>query len=311
MRHRTGVLLAAAVVAGMALAALPAVASVGDRPPPVERPASVLDPAGSPPAVPAPGRQRDAPPAPPQDPPPAPVKFVFADAGNYILYDAEPAIRAAFGNGTSSLFSTHTIGGFGLSQFPDLWRGVLGTDVPSNNPAVVVMMMGNADFAMARADPQLYRALLDEAVAKMSARGAKILWLGLPPLPPNVEDEIDRNNVNRMYADLQARYPDVVRYVSTDDVLGFHGVWVRSMPDDPDHRPIRKVKEDGSPDMHVCPEGAARLAQLVHDEVQSMVGNVPAEPWDWENGDWRWDPRYDDPIGACWSDSSVTGTAGL
>jgi hypothetical protein len=290
--------LAAAVVAGAGLAALPAVAAVGGHPG-VEQPASVLDSVGSAPASPVPvGPSASPPPAP--DPPTVPTKFVFADAGNYILYDAEPAIRAAFGDGMSSLFSTHTIGGFGLSQYTDLWRSVLGTDVPSNSPAVVVMMMGNADFEMARADPQWYRELLDESVAMMSARGAKILWLGLPPLPANVQDEIDRQNVNRMYADLQDRWPGVVRYVSTDDVLGFHGIWVRSMPDDPDHRPIRKVKEDGSPDQHVCPEGAARVAQLVHDEIQAMVGNAPAEPWDWENGNWRWDPRYDDPIGACW-----------
>ena len=97
------------------------------------------------------------------------------------------------------------------------------------------------------------------------------------------------------------------RYVSTDNVLGFEGVWVRSMPDDPDHRPIRKVKEDGSPDEHICPEGAARVAQLVHDEVQAMVGDVPAESWDWQNGDWRWDIRYDDPIGACEDGPSVAG----
>jgi hypothetical protein len=236
-----------------------------------------------------------------------PTQFVFADAGNYILYDAEPAIRAAFGDGSSSLFSTHTIGGFGLSQYPDLWHSVLGTDVPSNNPVVVVMMMGNADFAMAQADPAWYHELLEEAVALMTSRGAKILWLGLPPLPPDVHDEIDREHVNKMYADLAEEHPDVVRYASTDDVLGFHGIWVRSMPDDSEHRPIRKVKSDGSPDMHLCQEGAARLAQLVHDELGSMVGNVPAQPWDWQNGEWRWDIRYDDPIGACWNDGSAIG----
>ena len=299
------------MVAGAALAlAVPAVAAVGGRPEPLPaQSASVVDAVGSATGFPVPGGSEASPSTPPTDVPAVPTQFVFADAGNYILYDAEPAIRAAFGDGTASLFSTHTIGGFGLSQFTDLWRSVLGTDVPSNNPAVVVMMMGNADFEMARADPQWYRELLEEAVALMSSHGAKILWLGLPPLPANVQDEIDRKNVNGMYADLAYEHPDVVRYASTDDVLGFHGFWVRSMPDDREHRPIRKVKSDGTPDMHVCQEGAVRVAQLVHDEIQAMVGNAPAEPWDWENGDWRWDPRYDDPFGACWDNGPSVDAA--
>jgi hypothetical protein len=161
------------------------------------------------------------------------------------------------------------------------------------------MMMGNSDFEMARADPDWYRALLDEAVLMMTSRGAKVLWLGLPPLPPDVEDAVDRERVNALYAELPQRFPGLVRYVSTDNVLGFAGVWVRSMPDDPSHEPIRKVRPDGSPDMHVCPAGAERVARLVRDEVESMVAGVPYEPWGWESGDWRDDPRYDDPIGAC------------
>src|SRR5206468_1214160 len=188
----------------------------GGRSEPASLSASSADAVGSPPSLPVPGGSGPSPSTPPADAPAVPTQFVFADAGNYILYDAEPALRAAFGDGTASLFSTHTIGGFGLSQFPDLWHGVLGTDVPSNNPAVVVMMMGNADFEMARADPSWYHELLEEAVGLMPSRGAKILWLGLPPLPAYVQDEIDRARVNRMYADIADEHPDVVRYVSTD-----------------------------------------------------------------------------------------------
>jgi hypothetical protein len=71
------------------------------------------------------------------------------------------------------------------------------------------------------------------------------------------------------------------------------------MPDDPSRAPVRKVKPDGTPDEHVCPAGAARVARLVRDEIEAMVGGVPPEPAGWESGVWRDDLRYDSPARAC------------
>jgi hypothetical protein len=220
---------------------------------------------------------------------------VIADAGNSILFDAEPAIRAALG---ASPFFPHTIGGFGLSVTPDVWQGVFGHDVGADNPSVVVVMMGNRDFDAAVRDPLGYQANVDQAVRLVTARGTRVLWLGLPPLPPSVTDEARRRAVNAIYSALPARFPGLVRYVSLDDVLGAGGVWVRSLPTDGSTQLVRKVKPDGTPEEHLCQGGAVRVAELIRTQLADVV-SLPAAPSNWQQGSWRAEHRYDDPPGAC------------
>src|SRR5436853_19532 len=81
---------------------------------------------------------------------------------------AEPAIAAALG---SVRFVPHTIGGFGVSVTPEVWRGVFGHDVPADTPAVAVVLMGNRDFQAALQDPIGYQASVDEAVRLVTATG--------------------------------------------------------------------------------------------------------------------------------------------
>jgi hypothetical protein len=217
--------------------------------------------------------------------------LVVSDAGNSILFDAEPALAASL---APSAFRPHTIGGFGLSVFPEVWHGVFGTDVPADDPDVVVVMMGNKDFTAAVTDPVTYRAQLDEAVRLMTVKGARILWLGLPPHADLLEEQ-GRRAVNALFAELPIRFPGVVRYVPTDGVLGGPGgTYVRSMADGP----VRKLQPDGSFDEHLCPAGAVRLAQLVRDELAAFVA-VPPAPGGWQDQPWRGERRFDDPPGAC------------
>jgi hypothetical protein len=221
---------------------------------------------------------------------------VIATAGNSLLFDAEPALAANVG--PEVLFDPHALPAFGFTSYGPVWEAVLGQDVVSHDPDAVVMMMGNDDFELARNHPDWYRWLLDRAVTQMSSTGAQVLWLGLPPLP-DVEGELDRIEVNRLFAELPERFPGVVRYVSTDEALGFAGMWVRSRPDDPQHRPIRKLRPDGTPEQHLCQHGGVRLAELVRTELEAMLGPLPPAPWSWTYDSWRWDARYDDPSGAC------------
>lgn len=236
------------------------------------------------------------------DPPPATLAatadaarpLVIADAGNSMLFDAEPAIAAALG---SAEFRPHTIGALGLTVLPELWRGVFGNDIPSEDPAAVVVMLGNRDLAAAAADPDAYRANLDEAVRLLSSRGARILWLGLPPLAPDPATDAARAVVNTFFAELPGRFPGVVRYVPTDAVLGNpDGTWARTAPGGSE--PIRKVEPDGAPEDHLCQAGAVRVAELIRTELGRILPLPPA-PAGWEQAPWRADARYDDPIGAC------------
>lgn len=220
--------------------------------------------------------------------------LVVADAGNSMLFDAEPAIAAALGE---VQFRPHTIGALGLTVLPELWRGVFGRDVPGEDPDAVVVMLGNRDLLAATADPGAYRAHLDEAVRLLSSSGARILWLGLPPLAPDPVTDEARAVVNALFAELPDRFPGVVRYVPTDAVLGNpDGTWARTAPGGVE--PIRKVEPDGRPEDHLCQAGAVRVAELVRAELGRILPLPPA-PAGWDRAPWRADPRYDDPVGAC------------
>lgn len=220
--------------------------------------------------------------------------LVIADAGNSMLFDAEPAIAAALGD---VQFRPHTVGALGLTVLPELWRGAFGRDVPGEDPAAVVVMLGNRDLPAVVADPDAYRAALDEAVRLLSSRGARILWLGLPPLAPDPVTDAARALVNTLFAELPGRFPGVVRYVPTDAVLGNpDGTWARTAPGGVE--PIRKVEPDGRPEDHLCQAGAVRVAELVRAELGRILPLPPA-PAGWDQGSWRQDARYDDPVGAC------------
>ena len=220
--------------------------------------------------------------------------LVIADAGNSMLFDAEPAIAAALGD---VQFRPHTIGALGLTVLPELWRGVFGRDIPGEDPAAVVVMLGNRDLPAVVADPDAYRANLDEAVRLLSSRGARILWLGLPPLAPDPVTDAARALVNTLFAELPGRFPGVVRYVPTDAVLGnADGTWARTAPGGVE--PIRKVEPDGRPEDHLCQAGAVRVAELVRTELGRILPLPPA-PAGWDEAPWREDARYDDPVGAC------------
>ena len=229
--------------------------------------------------------------------PAPPHVFSVATAGNGILYDIEPALRASLG---TPQFFNHALGGFGISVLPDVWHGVFGNDVPSSNPDVVIVMMGQRDFPVALADPNAYRAELDDAVRMLSAKGARILWLGLPPQPPTMLDDAGRRAVNALFAELPQRFPGIVRYVPTDPVLAApDGSFARSLPDAGGRLvPVRKLQPTGIPDEHICPDGARRVAELVRAELAKVVALPPAPPL-WQSAEWRGEPRYDDPVGAC------------
>jgi hypothetical protein len=91
-----------------------------------------------------------------------------------------------------------------------------------------------------------------------------------------------------------------VRYVPTDSVLAAaDGSFARSLPDrDGEQVPVRKVQPTGVPDEHICPDGARRVAELVRSELAAVVP-LPDAPPLWQSAEWRAEPRYDDPTGAC------------
>jgi hypothetical protein len=65
------------------------------------------------------------------------------------------------------------------------------------------------------------------------------------------------------------------------------------------------IDGDGAPDrkpdgVHVCPQGAARFAAWLVDELAVRFDGVAPQPVTaWAAGTWSSDVRYDTPTGAC------------
>jgi hypothetical protein len=122
--------------------------------------------------------------------------------------------------------------------------------------------------------------VLDPWLQLITSRGASVIWIGNPAVG-NDEANAAFGALNEAYADLPNRWP-AVTYLSAQEALngpsaGFHdvitgedGAWVRT----------RQL--DG---LHLCPGGAARLAELVVAELESAWKATEAPGW--QDGAWR------------------------
>lgn len=230
-----------------------------------------------------------------------PVRVVVV--GDSVAYDAEPGIRAALEATGDVRVDARSYGGVGLLRpgVDDYLAEALAGD-----PDVVVVMLGGWDLGEVVVDPDGYARRLDEVAALLTAEGARVVWLSMPPTPPGEGIEEARRAANRLFAALANRHPSVV-HVATGPVLG-------GVPGGPDEgsgqaftrfRPgvdgsdvqVRKVR-DGRDDGHLCPGGAALLGRAVLDALGGLVDLESAEDG-WWAGAWTADARYDDPPGGC------------
>lgn len=73
--------------------------------------------------------------------------------------------------------------------------------------------------------------------------------------------------------------------------------WGTTMAVDIDGDAVPDRKPDG---VHVCPQGAARLAMWLLDDLAARVDGISVPPADrWVTGPWTSSERYDTPAGAC------------
>jgi len=215
--------------------------------------------------------------------------------GDSVTYDADPGLRAALEATGSVVVDTRSIGGVGLLR-PGIDDYL--DDALSDDPAVVVVMLGGWDLGEIVADPAAYAVRLDEVADRLTADGAHVVWLAMPPTPPGEGIEEARQTANGLFGDLGDRRSDV-DHVATGPLLGDEagaftrfraGVTGRDVQ-------VRKVR-DGRDDGHLCPGGAALLGQAVLDLIVDRFDvSEPSAEW-WE-GEWTTDARYDDPPGAC------------
>lgn len=210
--------------------------------------------------------------------------MTIGDSG---MYDATPGLRASFlAAGTRTSVET-AFPGIGLTNDARDWRTEWSEAVREHDPDLVLVMLGGFDLEFLEQEgPERYLEVVDEAVRTLSAEGGRVVWLSILPCGQQPDEEL-----NRLFATLPQRHPGTVTYLDT--AAAFPGCPTSFTAEDGSTVPLRKP--DG---WHLCPDGAARFAQYVHEQVAAM-GWAPPPVDGWELGDWRGEARYDDPPGGC------------
>jgi hypothetical protein len=224
--------------------------------------------------------------------------------GDSAMVDASPAIAAAFtATGANAVMAASP--GVGLTTDPAVfdWRHEYAQLVADHQPDLVVMMIGAWDIGYLKDNgPDAYLEVVDEAVDVLTAGGARVLWVSMPPGGTTPERPVDQ--VFRMLPD---RHPGVVAYIDIEASLrppdGASDIqaptgdvdWPRSYVD-VDGTTVLLRKPDS---WHFCPTGAQRLATAVNQGAADLGWAAVAPVGTWEQGDWRLDPRYDNPHGGC------------
>jgi hypothetical protein len=223
--------------------------------------------------------------------PPARVLFV----GDSMMGEVATATAAAL----SASRSTDSVGYLlqvGVLRLGDDWQTRWATELEERQPDVIAVMVGpwelsdttRADGTAWRlGDPGFldwYRTELEAWVDTLTSTGARVLWLGIPP----VRDETLAAPLSTLDAEFRALADDRpdVDYLDTGAALGsLSGEYVEV----DSASAVRLRMTDG---LHLCPEGAARIAEAVASQL--VVGPLDPERA-WRDGAWQIDADRFEP----------------
>ena len=229
----------------------------------------------------------------------APALRTVLTVGDGVMFDEQPALAAA-------LAPARQLGdayfGSGLTRPEQYdWEQQWSQLVAKEHPDVVTVLTGVWDArptievggqTLAIGTPewvQYYKGRVARAVEVLSAGGGTVAWV-----LPLSESDADKSGrlaiVDQTIRDTVAGDPRVV-VIDGDRLLS--GTPDRFLARGPDGSPLRKT--DGE---HLCPAGAAALAQGVRDALQGRFALPPA--WD-RTGRWTQDDRYRNPTEGCTS----------
>ena len=214
--------------------------------------------------------------------------MLVGDSGTF---DAAPAIGALYKDQGATTVIDATFPGFGLTRDPPGWHRDWPRLLEEHDPKLIIVMLGGWDISyLTEHGVVAYDDVLDDAVKVLTAKGGNILWLGMLP-GKNTETKV----MDVRFKAIVDRHPGDVAYGTIDDaVVGPKGDYPRWLPDE-NGKLVLARKPDG---WHVCPDGAARIATAV-GKLTAWLGLSPAPGDGWQQGDWRDNPRYDDPKGGC------------
>jgi peptidoglycan/LPS O-acetylase OafA/YrhL len=213
--------------------------------------------------------------------------------GDSVSYDAEPGVLAILRASGATAATAVNLLGFGLTSGTWDWRHEWARLVAERRPEVVVAFFGGWDEGfIAKEGAETYGRLLDEAVAVLTAGGAKLLLVGMPITVNRAGVPYPRIVPNAFRA-AAARHGSTVGFLDLDPVISPGGHYAAYLDGPAGRERVRKA--DGT---HFCPAGSARIGRAIFDAVSASCA-LPAPPAEWRAGDWALDPRFDNPHGAC------------
>jgi peptidoglycan/LPS O-acetylase OafA/YrhL len=214
--------------------------------------------------------------------------------GDSYMYDAQPGIVAALEATGVVVAAEGAQLGFSLAN--DGWDDALERLVEEHRPDLVAAMWARFDVRWLESNPlDEYEARLDRAVDILTSDGATVAFFGLAPsLTAGVDREPVDRSINDVFAAMPFRHPGEAFYVDPDPIVAPDGEPDRRLETPEGSLLVRKVDVS-----HFCGDGAARYGLALGELVQRLTGAAPADPARWWAGEWRFDPRYDDPPGAC------------
>jgi hypothetical protein len=211
--------------------------------------------------------------------------------GDSTMADASPALRAMF-EATGARVEVAAGAGFGLtglgiSALPSEFREEWARMVRDEEPDLAVVMLGFWDQAfIEREGVSAYAAVVEETVDILTADGARVLWLSVPPGGPHPEWYQDG-----AFETVAATRPGQVFYADIEGSqrgpAGDHPV--AYVAADGTKRHLRKA--DG---WHFCQDGAEQVARFVN-EVAVVHGLTVPAPDGWQQGPWRGSAYFDEP----------------
>ena len=215
-----------------------------------------------------------------------PLRVVLA--GDSVMAGLAPPLEAAIeADGTSQVRFVLT-----PSVLRDpLVRHKWNQELEGFNPEVIVMFVGTWESEVLRTgtgaastDPTWrteYEAnVLDPWLQLITSRGASVIWIGNAAVS-NDEANLAFSALNEAYAELPSRWPTVT-YLSSQETLNGPGGGFHDVISDADGTWIRTRQVDG---LHLCPAGAALLAEQLLTELTSVWKATEAPGW--QDGDWR------------------------
>ena len=221
----------------------------------------------------------------------APMRLLLL--GDGLMWDASPAMQAAATAMGPSIVENDSYWGFALSN-PEIrdWRALWPSYIAEFQPTVVAITFGIHDTEPHTSEgvpidpttagwPDWYASQVHKAMDDLTAGGAVVYWLGMPPVgDPQTNFRItELNQIIQRAVEVDPRG----HFVDTAAAFGQFGG--QAAVTDADGLPLRKTDM-----LHLCAQGAGALANVFTTAVSADMG-ISVDPA-YLTGKWRSAGRY-------------------